>query len=99
MKKVLLIALFVTVAMADSGWAQALEVRPINVQPGTIAILDTMTIVAKNQAVAPAPVPLVLLQPAPPAPARPATAPAAPTPPPGARPAPVAAPTPPVAPA
>jgi hypothetical protein len=89
MKKVLVIALFVTVAIANHGWAQTPDARPI-VQPGTIAILDTMAIVAKSPSVAPARDPLALFQaqPAPPAPARPATAPAAPTPPPGARPAP-----------
>ena len=101
MMRVLLIALFVTVALATHGWAQAPEVRPINVQPGTIAIVETMAIVANNQTPAPAPVPLAFLQgpPAPPAPVRPATAPAAPAPPASARPAPVPATAPPAAPA
>jgi hypothetical protein len=91
MKKVLVIALFVTVATANSGWAQAPDTRPTPVQPGTLAILDTMAIVAKSQTVAPAPVPLLFLQApaAPPAPARPATVPAVPAP---ARPAPGSAP-------
>jgi hypothetical protein len=100
MKKVLVIA-FVTVAIANHGWAQTPDARPI-VQPGTIAILDTMAIVANSPSVAPARDSLALFQaqPAPPAPGRPATAPAAPTPAPGARPAPAAAPVaPPAAPA
>jgi hypothetical protein len=60
MKKVLVIA-FVTVAIANHGWAQTPDARPI-VQPGTIAILDTMAIVANSPSVAPARDSLALFQ-------------------------------------
>jgi hypothetical protein len=96
MKKVLLIALFVTVALANSGWAQTPDARPSTVQPGTLAILDFLQAPAAQPAPArPATAPAA---PSPPSAARPAPAPpavpatAAPLPPQGVAPPAVPAP-------
>ena len=88
MKKVVLMSLLGAMAMVNDAWAQTPDARPATVQPGTIALLDTMARVAKNQTATPAPKPLLQFfqtpappaAPRPPATAAPARPPAAPSP-------------------
>ena len=80
MKKVVLIVLLGVVSAVNHARAQTPDARPATVQPATIAMLETMAIVAKNQTVTPAQVPTLHFLQAPAAPPAPGRSPAAPAP-------------------